>query len=113
MPLTLMCVELLGGTPVELAAADDDDPVAELSLDVGVGSSYWALTRAGRNRAAASAKENFIVVEKMLHSQSKMGQEWILRLGAGTLMCEPHQRPFKLRGFTEKKCHSGSVERRW
>jgi hypothetical protein len=50
---------------VDVAAADDDDDVlvASLSVDVVVGEGlpYWALTRTGRNRAAANARENFMV----------------------------------------------------
>jgi hypothetical protein len=49
-------------------------------------------TRTGRNRAVASARENFIVAERdrFLHSQRKTGQE-----GSWTYMCE-HQLLIKL-----------------
>ena len=82
-PLTLMFVELLAGTAVEVAAADDDDdvPVAELSVDVGAGSPYWALTRAGRKRAAASARENFMVAEKIVAQPKQDGAEMDIKSG--------------------------------
>jgi hypothetical protein len=74
--LTLMFVELLGGAAgVGVADGADDVPVVWLPL--------W--TRTGRNRAVASARENFIVAERdrFLHSQRKTGQE-----GSWTYMCE-------------------------
>ncbi|KAF8497051.1 hypothetical protein F5888DRAFT_1634559 [Russula emetica] len=51
---TLICVELLGGSP--------------------------ALTRTGRNRAAANPSENFMITEKerFLHSQDEMWRDGLL-----------------------------------
>jgi hypothetical protein len=78
-----MCVELLGGTAeLDVAAAADEVPV-ELSVVAGVAGPYWPLTRTGRNRVAANARENFIIAERgqLLRSQRETGHERLLRVG--------------------------------
>jgi len=55
--LTLICVESLGGIP--------------------------ALTRTGRNRAAANSRENFMITEEeiLLDSQGETGRDGLSKVG--------------------------------
>ena len=55
-----------------------------MSDDVGVGSPYWALTRAGRNRVAASARENFMVAERIVAQPKQDGAEMDIKSGGQT-----------------------------